>query len=42
VATGKIGHTRPSYELVTKLQALHEAVFEKIEIGKAEEASANT
>lgn len=34
VAAGKIGHTRPSYELVTKLQALHAEVLAKQDAGK--------
>ena len=36
VATGKIGHTRPSYDLVTKLQALHADVLEEQEKAKAQ------
>lgn len=36
VANGKVGLTRPSHEMVTKLQALHAVVLEEQEKAKAQ------
>lgn len=40
VAAGKIGHTRPSYGLVTKLQELHAEVVAEKAKASAEPAKA--